>query len=585
MLRWFRFEGWLPALLIYLTLGVAVWWHAWSGGPSVSVPAGSLDPGQEVWFLAWALHALEHGDNPFFTHALYAPQGVNMLANTSILAVGLLLAPVTALFGPIVSFNVAVTLAPVASALAAFFAIRRYAAWGPAALVGGLCYGFGPFLAVDLRYGHLNLTLLAIPPLMLLTLDELVVRRRRPPVALGAILGVLVVVQFFVSTEMLLLTVVVGFVGLVVLALSHPRKVAEAARSTTAGLVVGVGIATAALAYPAWFALAGPRHVAGPVFPNLDNLSSTLAASILAHGERPGVAFVSGGNGAYLGVPLVLLLIVAGWILRRDASLRFAVLMAAIVYVLSLGAALHVTQSDTGLPLPAAVFQHLPLFDSIVASRFGAFADLFAGMGLAIVLDRLHAGDFGTSANLVRNRHGESQSRSRNLWIGGACGLIIVATLAPLALLPPWPYAVLHLAEPRIFSERPLATLSETSIVREYPPVLVDDDPLVWQAEAGITYELSDGYAIVPGPGGHATEQPRLDSVALVFAAGVLGTLKVPVAASTDEAIRRAVAQERLKALVVTLGETGSAGIAAVLRSAFGPPTRRSGGALVWLLS
>ena len=173
------------------------------------------------------------------------------------------------------------TLAPAVSATAAFFAIRRYAAWQPAAFVGGLCYGFGPFVATDLRFGHLNLTFLAIPPLILLALDDLFVRRSRPAPAVGAVLGGLVVVQFFVSTELLAVSAIVAFVGLVVLAVSSPRRALPALRAAAPGLLVGFVIASAVLAYPAWFAVAGPRHITGPVFPDIGNLTSTLAASVV----------------------------------------------------------------------------------------------------------------------------------------------------------------------------------------------------------------------------------------------------------------------------------------------------------------
>jgi hypothetical protein len=161
--------------------------------------------------------------------------------------------------------------------------------------------------------------------------------------------------------------------------------------------------------------------------------------------------------------------------------------------------------------------------------------------------------------------------------------LVIVATLLPLSLLPRWPYPVVRLSEPAVFRQPPLATLPRTSVVRDYPPVLIDDDPLIWQAEGGFSYELSDGYAIVPGPGGHSTEEPPVDALAVVFAAGGLGSL-LPATASTDLALRRAVAEEHITALVVTPGAKGSAGIAAVLRSAFGLPDKRLDGAEVWLL-
>jgi hypothetical protein len=75
-----------------------------------------------------------------------------------------------------------------------------------------------------------------------------------------------------------------------------------------------------------------------------------------------------------------------------------------------------------------------------------------------------------------------------------------------------------------------------------------------------------------------------VDSLAVVFAAGVLGTLKLPATSSTDLALRRAVVDERVTALVVTPGAAGSAGIDAVLSSAFGPPTSRVKGADIWVL-
>ena len=48
------------------------------------------------------------------------PGGVNLLDNTSVLALGIPLAPVTWVVGPVASMNVALTLAPALSALAMF---------------------------------------------------------------------------------------------------------------------------------------------------------------------------------------------------------------------------------------------------------------------------------------------------------------------------------------------------------------------------------------------------------------------------------------------------------------------------------
>jgi len=591
-----RPPGWLLVFLIYLALGVFVWWHAWSGGPSVTMAGGSPDPAQHLWSLAWALHAIERGANPFFTRAIYAPEGANLLDNSSILAVGVMFAPVTALFGPIVSFNVAVTLAPVASSVAAFFAINRHARWQPAAFVGGLCYGFGPFAATDLRFGHLHLTFLAVPPLICLALDDLFVRRRRPPLRVGVILGVLVIVQFFISTELLALTVIIGFTAVAVLALTHRSQALAAARFAAPGLATGFCVAAAALAYPAWFAVSGPRHFTGPVFSSINNLTATLAASVVPHGELPGVRFISGGNGAYLGAPLLLVLVVARFVWRRDATLRFAMVMAAIAYLASLGSTLRVTQASTGIPLPASVFSHLPVLDSIIPSHFGVFVDFFVGMALAVVLDRIHDGELGALAGLAGRRLagsdapagrrlGVSQAGARTPQLGLVCGVTAAIALVPMLLLPPWPYPVRHVAEPPIFRQRAITSLGPGSIVMEYPTAFAADGaPLLWQAVGGITYELSDGYGLVPGVGGRATEQPPVDVLSLVFAAAALGTLKVPLSASTDLAIRHVIAQIHVAALVVTPGAKGSVLVTSVFTRILGRPTQRLDGAAVWLL-
>jgi hypothetical protein len=205
-------------------------------------------------------------------------------------------------------------------------------------------------------------------------------------------------------------------------------------------------------------------------------------------------------------------------------------------------------------------------------------------MALACMLDRVHIGDFGAFATPARDRHDCSHPRSRRLQLGAACGLIVVATLVPLSLIPRWPYPVVHVSEPPILRAQVLGPLSQASIVADYPPALVNEDALVWQAEAAMSYELFDGYAIVPGPGGHATEDPPVDALALVFAAGVLGTLKVPATAAMEVAIRRAVVHDHITALIVMPGTTGSVAVAAIFTSTFGRPAQRSDGALLWTL-
>ena len=67
----------------------------------------SSDPAQVQFFLAHSVRVVLHGEFPFYTDQFNYPDGVNLMANTAILALGIPMVPVTLLFGPAVSFVVA----------------------------------------------------------------------------------------------------------------------------------------------------------------------------------------------------------------------------------------------------------------------------------------------------------------------------------------------------------------------------------------------------------------------------------------------------------------------------------------------
>lgn len=133
------------------------------GAGRTALCGGCADIALNSWFLAWTPFALLHGHDPLITTWVNYPHGANLMDNASIMLPGLLAAPVTLMFGPLASFNLLATLALAGSATAAFFTLRRFAPWRPAAFVGGLFYGFSPYM-VNQGYAHINLTMVAIPP-------------------------------------------------------------------------------------------------------------------------------------------------------------------------------------------------------------------------------------------------------------------------------------------------------------------------------------------------------------------------------------------------------------------------------------
>lgn len=581
-----RSRAWhyVAAFALYEATALAVWWHLLAGGFGSAIPAGSADPGQEVWFLAWVPHALGAGMNPFFSRSVFAPAGVNLLANTSMELLGLVLSPITVTAGPVASLDVAVLLAPALSALAAFALCRRYATWQPAAFLGALCYGFGPFLAGDLRYAHLDLTWLVVPPLIFLCLDTLLVHRSHRPLAAGALLGVLVVAQFFVSTELLAITALVAAAGGAVMCLARPRSVLPALRAAGPGLALALGISVAVLAYPLWVVVAGPRGVTGPVWRHIGQIAASLSSVVVPHSELAGVAFISGSNGSYLGVGLLVVLVVGAVVLWRSAPLRVALALAFVGFVLSLGYDLHAGKASVHVALPAALLGHLPLFDSIVPERFGAMVDLFAGLALAIVVDhvrqwqRVHAQWAGSPA-----RDGASPPRALLVALALAVGAF---ALVPLAVAPHWPYAVTAVRRPSVLGASVLHPPPGSA-----PPVLVvyPDSPgavateMVWQAEGDFSFSLPNGYAIVPGRHGHAVEAPKGDAVWLVFAAATLHRLPLPLSTTTILAIGADLRVMHVRDVVVLPDDTGSAAVRRALTSVVGRPLHVDGAAVFTL--
>ena len=116
----------LAGALGYLALSVALWWNVWSTHPTSVTTCGCGDSSLFTWFLEWPAYAISHGLNPLYSTHLFHPGGVNLLANTAEVGFGIVLAPVTWVFGPIATLNVALTLSPALSAVSMYVLLRRW---------------------------------------------------------------------------------------------------------------------------------------------------------------------------------------------------------------------------------------------------------------------------------------------------------------------------------------------------------------------------------------------------------------------------------------------------------------------------
>jgi hypothetical protein len=491
---WRRLRPGVEPLFLLAFLGLAGWMFApsWSSPTTTTLEGGNGDTAIFVWFLRWVPFALEHGHDLLVSHHLNYPDGVNLMWNTSLPLPGLVLAPVTTIWGPVLSFNILLVLAYGLSAWCAYLAIRRFAPAHLAAAVGGLVYGFSP--AIRVQSHHLHMSLAFLVPLMLLGLHEALVRQRRSPWLVGAGLGAMAGCQLLIGEELLAMTALLGFAMFLLLVLSNLRRLRD--RWAYAAKVFGAALVllAAIVVWPLSVQFTGPQRIHGDI--QKTNYSNDLQGFILpgwpqalSHdGAAELVEGFAGGNSAYLGLPLVLVLVVLAVRWRSSGVVRVGLALMVAAAVLSLGPTLLVGGRDTGIPLPWAFFDDLPLLPSLIPARLAQLTALFAGLLLAVFL---HA-----------------------VWREGGWRRPAAVAVALAVLVPLWPAATVpaeKVATPAFFTSPAVRELPRDGVTLVLPwPYRRIAEPMTWQAEAGLWFRMPGGYFI--GPRGDS-EQPRFDAV------------------------------------------------------------------------
>jgi hypothetical protein len=548
-------------------VAVVLWAHVWIGGnPAHAITCNCGDTVQEVWWFEWLPWAVTHGHNPLLTNAIWARfGGVNVLSNTSWLAPAALLSPITLLFGPVASFNVANLLAPVVSGWAAFALAGRISSRTATRLVAGGLYAFSPFIVRNTVLGHLDLTLTAYLPLVLLLGLRLLSREARP-VLTGLSLGLLTVLEFFTSLEVLALTAVTGALCVLGVLILRPGMVASARRPLVVAGSVATMLATVVLAYPIWFYLAGPRHVVGPYWP----VSSSMPWRILQAGRNVfnthtglrGVGYLGpqGPNTDYLGAGLLIAVAASCplWWRRRSCMI-----------VAGVGIATWMLEF-----FPGRLWIKLPLLSSIVLVRFALPVSLCMGLLLAASIDAW----WDAAARWRPTALSDWRRRAARI------GIVGLMTLAFIPLIDTYsvPFRVTTATVPRWF-EQDAPRLSPGTAVLTVPfAYSIASTPMAWQAETNDGFDLIGGWAFVPGDDG------TRDEVMSKFG-GPVAALRVlssdPLGLTTGEqlAIRAALIHWRPLVVVVTPAYA-KPGTVAALTDTLGFPPSWSDGAWVWNL-
>jgi hypothetical protein len=485
-----------PSFLVfslYLVLSVLLFGQTWLS-PATRLVYGEADVREVTWFMGWTPYALAHLKTPLFTTHIDAPTGVNLMWNTALTVPALVLWPLTWAFGPEVSTNAAITLALAVSAWGADPAARRYVSSRLAAVVGGLVYGFSP-LMMSQSPGHIHMTIAFFPPLVLLAFDEILVRRRISSVLVGAGLGVAGAAQLLIGEEVLALTAIVGAIGLAVLAVLYWRLVVSRLRDFAVAVAAGVAVFAVLAAYPLWMQLFGPERVVG-VLP--DAYANNVLAFLVptkwqALDLAPGLVHLFAGRnimeegGAYVGIPLLILLLgvmIGFW---SKGIVRLASILAIVTAILSMGSHLQIGGRHTRIPLPWIVFEHSPLLKNVAPPRFMLFSYLMIAVLVAVFVNWA----------LLR-----PTANGRLAWV-------TVAVLALVPLFPGVPYPADEAVTPPFFLGGAVRRIPEGGIVLVAPfSRSFTSEAMMWQSQSGMSFRMPEGYAYRPGPTGPTRDPP-----------------------------------------------------------------------------
>jgi hypothetical protein len=544
-----------------------------------------------AWFLRYAATAVAHRRLPaLVTVGMNAPQGVNLMWNTSFLLPGVLLAPVTLVAGTQVSLTLALTLGFAGSAASLFWVLRRWGAGAGAAALGGAVYGFSPAM-LNAGFSHYMLQFAVLPPLIADAVLRLITggglgRRHgvRTHVWLGVWLGLLCAAQLLIGEEILADTALTCLILAVAVAASHPKTVPSHALDAVTGLVVGVAVFLLADGYALWTQFEGPlaehnRSLTSPV--TNPTWFVTPSAALLFHtsasaAATPSIANPTAEDLVYQGWPLIVVLVIATVVFWRDVRVRAAALTWALLDLCALGGGnLHVRGfSWPGRLLPWHWLEGLPCLTQVIPGRFCIFADGAAAVVLAFSLDR-------ACAAVPRASGLREDSRG---WLRGA--LAGVALLAVLPLIPR-PYQVTS-APPVPAGWR--ATFTKLRLSPDAPVLTLPfpsghySQVLRWQADTGWPGSMIGGYFIGPDPTGEATfyfgayHTPETDVASYLNELWLGGRPRSP----SDAELRSAFAYWRPAAIVVVADQQSPA--VRVLTQLFGRPTIHIGEVFSWRL-
>lgn len=484
--RHFERRDWTSAAVLagYVLVAFVYWGARLLPHPGRSYIGVPNDPQIFIWSLAWWPHAIAHGVNPFYTHSIWAPEGVNLAWTTSVPGVALVFAPLTWLFGAVVSYNVATVLMPALAAWTAFLLCRHLTRSLWPSLVGGYLFGFSAYMIGQIGSGHMHMDSVFLLPLVALVVVRFIegdLGGRGVAVRLGPLLALQLTLSTentFTFTLALVTAIVLGF-----LLVPTARRRLVALVPPFAASYALAAVLAAPLVY---YALSGfdSGSVNDPVPYTTDLLNLLVPTPRVLGGGAHFASTISqhfpandGERAGYLGIPsLVIVVLFAA---RRWRTHAGRVLLAGFVVgiVASFGDWL-VVNGHKIVTLPWEHVGYLPLFNNVLPARLMLFVALITAIMVALWMTSSHG------------------------WIRVALPALAVLSFIPDPSAAAWKTAAFM---PQFFRNgdvRRCIAPNENVLIM---PQAKHGNGMLWQVVAGFRFRMADGYVAPDVPNNFMT--------------------------------------------------------------------------------
>jgi hypothetical protein len=406
------------------------------------------------------------------------------------------------------------------------------------------------------------------------------------PARNGLWLGVMAAAQIFISEEALVDTAVTAVLILAVLALCRPREILSRVRPAATGLAAAAGAGLVLSGRAMWVQFHGvtARSAAATVIINYHGRLTSLGTLPEAFiNPSQGVVLHTRGTGAiannypqplpeylaYLGIPLIIVLLFAIVYFWQHLPVRVAGLTCVLLEWLGMGG--RPLQPHVTLPpflLPWALLQHVPVIDGMVPDRLCILADGATAAVLAFSLDLARSGRYAPFANW---RHGAAAATGIAAF---ALVPLLPAPYAPVSVDPVpagWTatFAALHLAPDSRVLLAPYPYSGTTQVMR-------------WQAVTGEPVTMIGGDFIAPNEPGRLGRAGRSGMTATSYYLNYLYWHEYSMPEPSTEQIQADLAIWRPAAVVAVATPASQLGQFLILL--FGRPTTRIGSVLGWRL-